>query len=401
MKDYSNLYVYPNGIYYAMHPNTGKKGSLETRDKATAIKIYRKLMLRWEDEREKRIADKFLERIEAMEVFKSSGDNIFLCDYIKNWRENVLGYIKNENGKLQINKTKALIMRGKKAGNLIRERTQIDYGRQCIQLENSEDCKFSINDKNIIKRLRNLLTPWLDQPTHYNHLLAVLSRVFDYAVKSALIDRNPVRDVDDLPTTSRKVYIPAEHYIAITDKLLIHRHNKRDMDGEWRVKIIDFMYALSQRPIDVFALSEDNIDNEKREIRFTHSKTDEPQIIECNDWLWEIISWFRQFKRSQQILSKHLMVYPRYFEMRSRAKPVTHRTMQEYWRIAVEEAAEENPDIKKGMYQLRDLRKRGLTDERVNQGRNEKGGHTNQRQAEEYELIKPPKRAKSTLVSIR
>lgn len=48
-------------------------------------------------------------------------------------------------------------------------------------------------------------------------------------------------------------------------------------------------------------------------------------------------------------------------------------------------------------YQLRDLRKKGLTDEFVSQGENDKGGHETEAMRKHYRLITPPKRARSTL----
>ncbi|MCG8519663.1 MAG: hypothetical protein MI794_16885 [Pseudomonadales bacterium] len=50
-----------------------------------------------------------------------------------------------------------------------------------------------------------------------------------------------------------------------------------------------------------------------------------------------------------------------------------------------------------GEYQLRDLRKKGLADEFLKQGENDKGGHTTQAMKDHYRLITPPKRARSTL----
>jgi hypothetical protein len=55
----------------------------------------------------------------------------------------------------------------------------------------------------------------------------------------------------------------------------------------------------------------------------------------------------------------------------------------------------------KGQYQLRDLRKKGLTDEFVSQGENNKGGHEIEAMRNHYRLIRPPERSRSTLKSLR
>jgi hypothetical protein len=114
-----------------------------------------------------------------------------------------------------------------------------------------------------------------------------------------------------------------------------------------------------------------------------------------NKELRDLIEWFRNWKRAQEIISPYLMVYPRYFGMRSRTKPVRHKFMQTSWAEACEEAGF------KGQYQLRDLRKKGLTDEFLSQGENNKGGHESPQMRKHYRLIRPPERAKSTLKSLR
>ncbi|UZD64120.1 replication protein P [Marinobacter sp. AN1] len=98
-----------------------------------------------------------------------------------------------------------------------------------------------------------------------------------------------------------------------------------------------------------------------------------------------------QFKRKEAIISEYLLVYPRYFDKRSRAQQVKHRTMQAAWRDACKTAGYG------GMYHLRDLRKKGLTEEFLSQGENDKGGHETQAMRNHYRLIKPPKRARTTI----
>lgn len=83
------------------------------------------------------------------------------------------------------------------------------------------------------------------------------------------------------------------------------------------------------------------------------------------------------------------------FDFRSRTRPVRHRYIQIAWAQACEEAGY------KGEYQLRDLRKKGLTDEFLAQGENNKGGHETEAMRKHYRLIRPPERSKSTLKSPR
>jgi hypothetical protein len=54
-------------------------------------------------------------------------------------------------------------------------------------------------------------------------------------------------------------------------------------------------------------------------------------------------------------------------DMRSRGKPVSHRTMSNWWREA-REAARDKIGFEYN-YQLRDLRKKGLTDEALATGK--------------------------------
>ncbi|PXX91755.1 hypothetical protein DIT71_07780 [Marinobacter vulgaris] len=65
--------------------------------------------------------------------------------------------------------------------------------------------------------------------------------------------------------------------------------------------------------------------------------------------------------------------------------------MQGAWRDACKKAGYG------GMYYLRDLHKKGLTEEFLSQGENDKGGHETQAMRNHYRLIKPPKRARTMI----
>ena len=124
---------------------------------------------------------------------------------------------------------------------------------------------------------------------------------------------------------------------------------------------------------------------------FARHKTAVGIVLEMNQELRDLVDWFRNFKRQQGIISPYLMVYPNYFDKRSRTKPVKHRFMQLSWAQACEDAGY------KGQYHLSDLRKKGLTDEFLSQGENDKGGHETEAMRKHYRLVRPPKRSKSTL----
>jgi hypothetical protein len=89
------------------------------------------------------------------------------------------------------------------------------------------------------------------------------------------------------------------------------------------------------------------------------------------------------------------MVCQGYLGMRRRTKPVRHKFLQISWAEACEAAGF------KGQYQLRYLRKKGLTDEFLSQGENNKGGHESPQMRKHYRLIRPPEQSKSTLKSLR
>jgi hypothetical protein len=159
---------------------------------------------------------------------------------------------------------------------------------------------------------------------------------------------------------------------------------------------------MSQQPIDVFNLKENQGELYDKPvdrgdylaygvIRFARHKTKIGIELEMNEDLAELWKWFIEFKRREAIISEYLLVYPRYFDMRSRAQQVKHRTMQEAWRDACKKAGFG------GMYHLRDLRKKGLTEEFLSQGENDKGGHETEAMRNHYRLIKPPKRARTTI----
>lgn len=397
LAQYPWLYVREDtGIYYVKHPITGRQASLETTDRSLAIRRWAILQEIWERDRNQYDLNEVAQKLATTSPIESEPE-ITLANYLAKWRTQVLGH-GYKDGKMVWGECHVLSQRGRNRGKPIALASRRDYASDAQQLEASEESDFFLSDPQILRRIRRLLSPWLTKPTHYNGLRNTLSRVLMHAVQDGVIDRNPIRDIEKISEPKREVLIPDDVYVKITEQLCKHRLNKRIKDGTWRAKICDLIYMMSQQPIDVFGLKEEQIKDEEGEfgeIHFARHKTGVPIVIEMNKELRDLIDWFRNWKRDQEIISPYLMVYPRYFGMRSRTKPVRHKFMQISWAEACEAAGF------KGQYQLRDLRKKGLTDEFLSQGENNKGGHESPQMRKHYRLIRPPERSKSTLKSLR
>jgi len=398
---YPGLYLNEDDVYFVVHPLTKKRGSLRTKDRNEAIRRWSIINQTWEAEVSEWQTDALAEKLNNLSTPASKGDHTLLRDYLQKWRTEILGH--TVKGKRTVwSECGVLSLRGPNKGSPIAMATKVDYASDARQLELSENSKIPLSDPKILRKVRKLLAPWLPMPTHYNGLKNTLNRVFLHAVQEGIIDRNPMIDIRKAAEEKRKVLIPDEAYRKITEHLCAHRHNKRDMDGTWRAKICDLIYMMSQQPIDVFNLKENQGELYDKPfnqgdyyvcgvIRFARHKTKVGIELEMNEELADLWKWFIEFKRKEAIISEYLLVYPRYFDMRSRAQQVKHRTMQAAWRDACKKAGYD------GMYHLRDLRKKGLTEEFVTQGENDKGGHETEAMRNHYRLIKPPKRARTTI----
>lgn len=383
-------------MFYVRHPITRKQGSLQTRDRNTAVRRWAILNQMWEGERTDFDVEIMAGNMKAARPV-DEGSRTTLKQYLRKWRTEILGHTVTE-GSLAWGDCHVLSQRGRNSGRPIAMATRIDYASDAQQLEASEGSAFTMSDAILLRKIRRLLSPWITKPTHYNGLRNTLSRVFSHAVQDGLIDRNPMVDIEKVCEPKREVLIPDDAYQEITAHLCVYKLNKRTHDGTWRAKICDMIYMMSQQPIDVFGLKEDQIRDDLGpcgEIAFSRHKTGVPIVLEMNEDLRALVDWFREWKRKQQIISPYLMVYPSYFDMRSRTKPVKHRFMQLSWAQACDDAGY------KGQYQLRDLRKKGLTNEFLSQGENNKGGHETESMRKHYRLIRPPERSKSTLTSLR
>lgn len=405
LKEYPGLHVFPDGRFYVVHPVTGLKASLGTRDRQTALALYARLRARWEPEKVDAVANALLGRLDSIATARQPEADLSFAEYARQWRENVLGVTVSAGGRITMGKTKLV----KKGGKPIGELTQRGYGQQCRQIEVAEGAQFRLSDPNLLQCTRRLLATWADTPTHYNHMLAVVSHIYRAAIRDGIasIDRNPATDIEKMRTGKREVYIPDADYVKITGVLLRHQHMGTEEDGEWRARICDLLYMLSARPGDPFKLTEKNLrlpvvdlsapeeDRDFGSISFGHAKTAQDQIIDMNSDMREVVEWLLAFKRRYRIFNQHLLCYPPYMG-RNAGKPVSHRQMWQYFHDAVIEAG-----FPKGKYRLQDLRKKGLTDEFVHQGENDKGGHKGQAMKDYYRLITPPKRARNTLVDLR
>ena len=405
LDSYPGLGQWKNGGFFFKNPHTGRQATLKTKDFAVAKKRWAVAVAIADKQYGDDSAARLAESIARSNTPVSRGDKIHLADFIKQWREAML-----EPGKVMVK-----IKRNQ--GQPISERTKRDYTNQAQQVEALPEARFPVSDPRVITKTRKLMARWIGNPTHYNHIRAVLSRVFDHAVVTGLVEKNPMRDIDRLPVERREVLIPDDDYLAITKQLMAHKNNKRVMDGEWRAVICDFFYMLSQQPIDAFSVTMAQIslkaedfsdpDPEKwsfGEIALSRSKTKVAGIISMNKAMREVVDWLIDFRKNE--LAKrnnrfsplghdNLLIYPAYMDGRSRWKPVKHRTFSLWWSEACEQAG------LKGKYWLMDLRKKGLTDEFVSQGENDKGIHETDAMRRHYRLITPPKRSRNTLTSIR
>ena len=390
---YPGLGRYQDGRYFFKNPHTGRQASLKTKDLKQAVGRWALAKALCDSAYGDQAGAQLAEKLRQSNIPISKGANVHLCDFMKTFRKDVL-----EKGILRIK-----ITRNK--GEYASARTHEDYIKYSKQLEAHPDAAFPISSPTIITKTRVLLAHWLETPTHYNHLKAYLGRVYDHAVKSGLIESNPMMHVEKEAVPERKVLVPDDAYIRITEKLLIHRHNKREFPGEFRVKIADLLYMLSQQPIDLFDFRISWLKLKAGaygEIHLARHKTSVEGIIEMNEAMRDTIDWLIAWRNEQLRVGNvhhvpetdHLMVFPAYMDKRHRRQPVTHRTFSKWWLEARREAGIEED------YWLMDMRKKGLTDEFVGQGENDKGLHETDRMKWHYRLVVPPKRSRNSLTPI-
>lgn len=162
---------------------------------------------------------------------------------------------------------------------------------------------------------------------------------------------------------------------------------------EWHRRVCDLIYLLSHRPGDILRLRE--IDIKCNEIHFIARKNKQPMVIEMNADLADTIDWFRQWKLKQGIHSPLIICHPLGGKRNLIANPVSVEYISRRFSAAVIAAG-----FKGGSYKLLDIRPKGLTDEFLEAGDSDKGGHKTQQMKEHYRRIKLPMRAVSNIKKI-
>lgn len=357
---------------------------LDTQDKAEALAIYWEFRKTWDAQQAERQAEALAQRLA---IAAKGGDVMTVAAYARHWRETYLPRLLRKNGKPLADDTREAY------GRILEHQVEADADLQrcAIGAAGTRD-------------LRQFLARWIATPNYYNHIKAVLSRMFQQAVDVGLLDSNPVANVTRRTVKRRDVYCPMEHYLAITAALT-----------DWQARACDLVYLISHRPGDVLAL-EDRAPFIRYEMR-ADPKTGEPrkvvvvsftptkneQAIEIVDdvategGIESALQWFRDWKKAQELVTPRLVVFPRGSRRRDVGRPVSVDYLSRRLAEAVVAAG-----LGKGAYQLRDLRKKGLTDEaRIAGKATNKGAHKTQAMREYYVVGGVPARHRNQLTVLR
>jgi len=288
--NYPGLGIYQDGRYYFQNPYTARQRSLKTRDFKQAVGRWALATAICNKAHGDNAGAALVASLQGSNKPISKGENIHLKDFIRKWRVEML------------EPRKVTVKIKRDIGKPLTERTVEDYRKMAVQLERLPAGAFPIGAPGAVSKIRAMLSPWVTTPTHYNHLKAVLGRIYDHAVLIGLVERNPMRDIDKMAVAKREVLIPDEAYIAITSKMIVHRINRRVLDGQWRVKICDLFYMLSQQPVDLFSLRISQLVLDRGqygEIHLSRAKTKVTGIIEMNREMRETVNWLIAFRTEQ------------------------------------------------------------------------------------------------------
>jgi hypothetical protein len=409
------------GYYYVRHPITGRRGSLGTKDLNEAIVRYQVAQAKWKDEVEETLADQIVEKIlglrDVVPFQQKKSEETTLAGYAKYIRIEWLDFRYDDAGKL-IHPIKPKLPSNskiqKRKGKPIGVRTAKDYGWMIrYSIEESDLLAFplSLEREESVLRMRQFLATWLNSPQHYNHVRNCLSKIYQQAIREGLRVTNPCDDIKALPTPRRNVYIDDDAYLKITAQLMtdqyVDRRTKESVtvDSEYQARAVDMLYMITGRPGDVLALedSQFSIDaqNHAGTLSYESQKTGTVIELELNDALVDLVLWFREWKRQQNLVSRHLICYPAYYARMARhrdlvGKPLSVGFLSRRFAQAVIDAGYD-----KGAYRLYDNRRKGITDERRNQGGHTgKGGHKGESSELFYVVDEVPVRTKSTLARI-
>ena len=367
------LYCYPGRSCY-VQVGSMKPVSLNTQDRGEALAIYWEFRKLWDTERTTKQADSVAEKLE---LAAKGGDVMTVADYARRWRTTHLPALLKRNGKP------------------ISDKTRGDYARM---LENAVEVYDSFRSTSIggarTRDVRQFLSQWIASPAYYNYVKAVISRMFAHAVDEGLLDANPVTEVVRRAVARREVVCPMADYLKITASL-----------EEWEARACDLIYLISHRPGDVLRLRDQEpfvrYADGRVVISFTATKNE--QAVEIADdvategGIEATLQWFREWKKSQGIVSNAVVVYPKTARRQDVGRPVSRDYLSRRFAEAVVYAG-----FPAGAYTLRDLRKTGLTDEaRIAGEATKKGGHKTEQMRQYYVVGGVPQRVRNNLVVLR
>ncbi len=306
----------------------GRKPVYHGTDKQSAIRLHNALWERIAEDIQKARTEKKLALLQA--CISEHGS---FASLIKAYRVDVL--------------PKALGRTGKPLSKSI----QHAYKGKCLAAERWPD--FTKPPEHIKPSdVRKFLAQWIEKPASYNQALTAINLVFKHLIVSGAIDNNPCREIDRLRAPERRVYIPDDDYIAITSHL-----------EEWQAKTCDFLYATQARPGNALAMGDANLVD--GELRYRATKNGRLIHLTCNQFTLDLIDWFRKWKREQWITADTFIVYPSALSKRRlRGKPVSVAYLSRAFASAAVAAG-----FDAGQYKLKDLRKKGETDERKQTGK--------------------------------
>lgn len=406
------------GVYYVRHPITKRKASLGTKDFHEAVTHYLLHKKQWADQVQDLIADKIVSKMLALSnktvtIKHREAQGTTLAQYARYIRTDWLGYKFDDKGKV----VKPIVPRllsntkiSKRKGKPISVRTATDYGQMIrYRIEEAEGLAFGLatpRDQSVLY-LRSFLSQWISQAPYYNNMIACLSKVYQQAIREGLCTTNPMNDIDALPTSGRRVYVPDEAYLQITGQMMKDRRFNRetqeweDYDSEWEARAVDMLYLVSGRPEDTLRFPDaafvitDGPGGRLGTLRYETGKTGQLLEIALNDAVMDLVQWFRDWKQKQGILSTLLICYPTYFRRDYIGQPVSVKYLSGRWGESAVKAG-----FEPGQYWMYDTRKKSITDENRKQGKNNKGGHRTDAMREHYILDEVPMRSRATLAAL-
>lgn len=355
-----------------------KPVTLPTKDPKEATDLYWGFRKLWDEAHGAKRAEELANKLT---LAAKGGDAVTVAGYARLWRETHLPSLLKRNGRP------------------ISEKTRGDYGRMVEHHVEAHEPFTSLPvAETCTKDVRQFLSRWVGSPAYYNYIKAVLSRMFAQAVDEGLLDANPCTDVVRRATARREVVCPMADYLKITSSL-----------EEWETRACDLVYLVSHRPGDVLRLRDEapwvryEARDGRRVVVISFTATKNGQEVEIADdvttdgGIESVLTWFRQWKRSQGIASPWVVCYPPTARKRDIGKPVSRDYLSRRFAEAVLHAG-----FPAGAYTLRDLRKTGLTEEaRIAGKATDKGGHKTEQMKEYYVVGGVPSRVRNNLVVLR